>query len=241
MSSVVHALFRKIFTDLSGSVRRRFEYWKMKLKLRGALRFDFSDVISADSSFEGANSMGSCVSFRGSMGYGSYVCDNCFIRASIGRFCSIGEGLRILNGTHPLSEPFATTSPMFFSLLKQSSQTFAKEQRFQEILPNAIIGNDCWIGNRVLIVGGCVIGDGAVVMSGAVVTKDVPPYAVVGGVPARIVKYRYDDDTINWLQKVRWWNQPIDWLRNHWELMCDIEKLKEALDEQSSSVVSKTV
>lgn len=75
-------------------------------------------------------------------------------------------------------------------------------------------------------IGGITIGDGAVVMAGAVVTKDVPPYAIVGGVPAKVIKYRYDEDTVRFLLSFKWWNKDIEWLRKHWDLLCDVEKLK---------------
>lgn len=91
------------------------------------------------------------------------------------------------------------------------------------------IGNDCWIGQRAILIGGITIGDGAVVMAGAVVTKDVPPYAMVGGVPAKIIKYRYDEETIDFLLKAQWWNRPIEWLKENHALLCDIERLKEEL------------
>ena len=102
---------------------------------------------------------------------------------------------------------------------------------FEELAPPITIGNDCWIGVRVFFTGGIHVGDGAVVLSGAVVTKDVPPYAVVGGVPAKIIKFRYNQETINWLLKVQWWNRPLEWLRENSELMCNINKLKETLHE----------
>ena len=88
------------------------------------------------------------------------------------------------------------------------------------------IGNDCWIGEGAFLVGGITIGDGAVILAHAVVTKDVPPYAIVGGVPAKIQKYRYDEETIDFLQKIQWWNSPIEWLQENWELLCDLDKLK---------------
>ena len=91
------------------------------------------------------------------------------------------------------------------------------------------IGSDCWIGQRCFLVGGIKIGHGAVVLAGAVVTKDVPPYAIVGGVPAKILRYRYDEDTINFLLDTCWWNKPIEWLQFHWEALNNIDILKQLL------------
>ena len=65
------------------------------------------------------------------------------------------------------------------------------------------------------------------VLAGAVVTKDVPPYAVVGGIPAKVIKYRYDDETIKFLLRIQWWNNDIEWLQKNWRLLNDINKLKE--------------
>ena len=89
------------------------------------------------------------------------------------------------------------------------------------------IGNDCWICSNVFICGGVRINDGAVVYAGAVVSKDVPPYAIVGGIPAKIIKYRYNEETIQFLLKMKWWNRPIGWLEEHVMLINDIDKLKE--------------
>ena len=89
------------------------------------------------------------------------------------------------------------------------------------------IGSDCWIGKDVTLIGGVEIHDGAVVLAGAYVTKDVPPYAIVGGIPARVIRYRYDQETIDFLLKVKWWNMPSEWYKEHWHLMTDIEAFKE--------------
>lgn len=221
----------KLWRDLTVPPWRWFNYLKQKLSWNGIARFDRTVRIGEGSSFEGANSIGDESYFDGKMGYGSYMCGDCRIEGSIGRFTSIGYGVRVLRGTHPFEAPFVTTSPVFFSTRKQAMETFAGEQLFNEILPPVTIGNDCWIGERVSIVGGCCIGDGAVVLTGAVVTKDVPPYAVVGGVPAIILKYRYDEDTVKWLRGIRWWDMPLEWLRENNDLLCDIDRLREALGE----------
>lgn len=225
------ALLNKIWRDISSLNHRLCRYADLKMHLHGKVRFNRSVQIAEGSSFEGANSIGDGSIFDGKMGYGSYICGDCKIEGNIGRFTSIGYGVRVLRGTHPFEAPFVTTSPVFFSMRKQAMETFADEQLFDEILPPVTIGNDCWIGERVSIVGGCSIGDGAVVLTGAVVTKDVPPYAIVGGVPAKVLKFRYDEDTVSWLLKVHWWDMPLDWLRTNRNLLCDIYKLNRCFSE----------
>lgn len=225
------ALLSRIWRDLSSPVKSVFKYIGNKVKWHGIVRFNRTVSIGVGSTLEGANSLGDRTRFSGHMGYGSYTGQNCYLRANIGRFTSISDEVVNTLGTHPYQAPFATTSPMFYSMLKQSMETFASYQMFNEILDPVQIGNDCWIGARVYFAGGLTIGDGAVVLTGAVVVNNVPPYAIVGGVPAKIIKYRYDEETIAWLQKTKWWNKPIEWLRENSNLLCDIEKLKEALDE----------
>lgn len=197
-----------------------------KLKFGNKCSFDISSYIARDASFEGVNKIYSNCDFGGSMGYGSYIGPNCVIRAHIGRFSSISPYVRTNIGVHPLSIPYATTCPMFFSTRKQNGITFAQKMMFDEIRNEIHIGNDCWIGENVFIVGGVIIGDGAVALAGAVITKDIPPYAIVGGVPAKILRYRYDEDTINFLLRLKWWDKNIKWLREHWDYLCDIERLK---------------
>ncbi len=225
----IKALFCKIWRDLSSPVKSLFSFWRQKWQWHGIVRFTRKVYIGKKSSFEGANSIGNHSSFTGAMGYGSYMEEHCHITGKVGRFTSISDEVRTTVGTHPYTEPFVTTSPMFFSLRKQAMETFAEKQLFDEIRPDVHIGNDCWLGTRIFIVGGVTIGDGAVILAGAVVTKDVPPYAIVGGVPAKIIKYRFDQQTIDWLLSVRWWDKPIDWLKEHHELLCNIERLKEVL------------
>ena len=78
-----------------------------------------------------------------------------------------------------------------------------------------ILGNDVWVGSHVLINGGVHIGNGACIAAGAVVVKDVPPYAIVGGVPAKIIRYRFPKEVIDRLESIQWWNLPIDILKQN--------------------------
>ena len=191
------------------------------------LKFYPSCEISLKSKFEGANKLYQYVSFRGSMGYGSYIGPHCEVEAIIGRFTSIASYVKNNRGTHPYSYPYVTTSPMFFSTQLQNGKTFAKEMMYDEFRDFVQVGNDCWIGEKAFLVGGITIGDGAVVLAGAIVAKNVPPYAIVGGIPAKVIKYRYDEETIKFLLDFKWWTRDISWFEENWRLLCDIDKLKE--------------
>ena len=214
-------------------MKQLLKRWVLRLKWRGKLQFEQGCDIALQAQFEGMNKIYSHSSFGGILGYGSYIGHHSSLTAKIGRFCSISNHVICNAGIHPFQAPFATTSPCFFSLRKQNGATFATQQMLNEIKTtdnegafDCEIGNDVWICEGVFINGGIHIADGAVVLAHAVVTKDVPPYAIVGGVPAKIIDYRYDEATIKWLLNVQWWNNPIAWFRAHWSLLCDIDKLK---------------
>ena len=212
-------------------ISRIKSYLKRKRRakqLKSVLIYNWrTTFVSEDSSFEGANRLFNGVSFRGCMGYGSFIGEKSNICGTIGRFTSIAPYVDWNPGVHPYETPYVTTSPMFYSTKKQNGVSFAKTQCFDEYKGGVTIGNDCWIGQHVFLVGGITIGDGAVVLAGAVVTKDVPPYAVVGGVPAKIIRYRYDEETRLWLLTIQWWNNDISWFREYWWLLNDIDKFKE--------------
>ena len=219
-------------------IKQLLKRWILRLKWRGKLQFEQGCDIALQAQFEGMNKIYSHSSFGGILGYGSYIGHHSSLTAKIGRFCSISNHVICNAGIHPFQAPFATTSPCFFSLRKQNGATFATQQMLNEIKTtdnegafDCEIGNDVWICEGVFINGGIHIADGAVVLAHAVVTKDVPPYAIVGGVPAKIIGYRYDEATIKWLLNVQWWNNPIAWFRAHWSLLCDIDKLKAYYDK----------
>ena len=171
--------------------------------------------------FEGYNSVTKdCEIHNVSMGKGTYLARG--VRLSdcrIGKFCSIGPGVTSINGSHPTRD-FVSTHPAFYSAHTPSHLSYTEEQRYDEYKwldqSNHVlnkIGNDVWIGAHALIMEGVSIGDGAIVAAGAVVTKDVPPYAIVGGVPAKIIRYRFDEESIEKLLLIKWWDKDEEWIR----------------------------
>src|SRR5690606_29947135 len=90
--------------------------------------------------------------------------------------------------------------------------------------PSVKIGNDVWIGEDAIIMGGVKIGDGAIIAARAVVTKDVPPYSIYGGVPAKLIKYRFDNYIIKKLLAIKWWDLEESWIRENYYLFHDAEK-----------------
>jgi len=194
--------------------------------------------INLNAIFHGANSFGTNTEYLNScIGYGSYIANNSIIRnAKIGKFCSIGDNVRTMLGIHP-TKNFVSTSPSFFSLKSPNGLILTQKQRFKEhkyvdkdkkyVVE---IGNDVWIGNNVLIMDGVKIGDGSVIAAGAIVTKDVEPYAIVGGIPAKIIKYRFDEVKISKLLKIKWWNKDFNWLKEYYEYFSDIDSFLMHLD-----------
>lgn len=170
------------------------------------------------------------------IGFGSFVSPYSTLEfTKVGRYTSIGRYVHIIRGQHPLND-FVSTSPCFYSLAKQSGFTYVDKQKFSDykyidknkndfantLLPNesdreyaVTIGNDVWIGTNVSILEGVSIGDGAVVAAGAVVNKDVEPYSIVGGVPAKHIRYRFNNEIISSLLKIKWWNKEEKWIREH--------------------------
>ncbi|HAE25123.1 MAG TPA: chloramphenicol acetyltransferase [Prevotellaceae bacterium] len=149
--------------------------------------------------------------------YDSTVDDYTYIAANsrismtdVGKFCSIGPNLLCGYGIHPTDG--VSTSPMFYSTLKQNGTTLSKEDKIIE-RKRIIIGNDVFIGMNVTVLDGVTIGDGAIIGAGAVVSKDIPPYAIAVGCPIRIIRYRFNEETVQRFLHLKWWDKDEDCLR----------------------------
>lgn len=130
------------------------------------------------------------------MGFYNSVCDT-----TIGSFCSIASYCAIGGGRHPMNA--VSTSPVFYAGRNSMGKNFSSipEEKNQGVE----IGNDVWIGEAVFINDGVKIGTGAVIGAHSVVTKDIPPYAIVAGAPARVLRYRFDEETVKRLLESKWW------------------------------------
>lgn len=133
-------------------------------------------------------------------------------RLIIGKFCSIACGAKFLfnSANHTLKSLSSYTFPLFFEEWGLDKKNVASAW---DNKGDIIIGNDVWIGYEAVIMAGVHIGDGAVIAARAVVTKDVPPYTIVGGTPARKIRMRFEEETIARLQQIQWWNWPVEKIR----------------------------
>jgi acetyltransferase-like isoleucine patch superfamily enzyme len=148
-------------------------------------------------------------------------------KLKIGKFCSIAPEVVIwLGGNHRTD--WLTTYPFNFFVDDWPEGRFVGDKDAHLVSKgDVVIGNDVWIGYGVIILSGVHIGDGAVVGAGSVVTKDVEPYSIVAGNPARLTKKRFDEDTIRKLLEVRWWDWPIDKIKRNLQVICstDVSKM----------------
>lgn len=144
-----------------------------------------------------------------SLGRMSYVAEGSRIGfADIGAFSSIGPNVLLGGlGRHPVDK--LSTHPAFYSTRLQAGASFVQAD-LEEELPRVDVGSDVWIGAGSIVLDGLSIGHGAIVAAGAVVAKDVPPYAIIGGVPARLIRYRFEEKTVEALLEWRWWNLDME-------------------------------
>lgn len=136
-------------------------------------------------------------------------------KLKIGKFCSIGSGaIFMMAGNQGHRYDWITSYPFYYSTINENAK--------DGYIPSGdtVVGNDVWIGTEAVIMSGVKIGDGAVIGTRALVTKDVEPYTIVGGNPAKPIKKRFTQDEIKMLLEMKWWNWPIEKIKNNMLLLC---------------------
>ncbi len=190
-----------------------------------------SELVGLKTELEGNNRIGSGTIFGGSLGRCSYLGNACHIRARIGRYTSIASQVCTVSGSHPTRE-WVSTSPVFFSTACQCGVTYVSESLYAEQTGETVIGSDVWIGEGVRILAGIHIGDGAIVAAGSVVVRDVEPYTIVGGVPARKIRGRFSQDQTRHLLRLRWWDRSEDWIKKYARAFSNVETFLKCAAEE---------
>lgn len=209
-----------------------------RIRVGKLCEFGKRTTIDSKANFEGKNRLADNVTFlNSSLGYASYIGHSSFVKNTcVGKYCSIGNDVMTIVGNHPIN--CVSTHPAFYSTALQAGITYVTDDYFDEFKYidkeknlSVVIGNDVWIGARVTILEGIKIGDGSVIAAGAVVTKDVLPYTIVGGCPAKEIRKRFDDITIQKLLEYKWWNQSRKWIQDNVHKFQDVELfLREIID-----------
>jgi acetyltransferase-like isoleucine patch superfamily enzyme len=198
-----------------------------KLRLRSVLR----STVHPTSKLESGTSF-----FASHMDKHSFCGYDCDIHsADIGRFVSIANGVIIGGGRHPME--WVGMSPVFYRGRDSVKAKFSEHER--EPVRRVRIGNDVWIGRSAIVLPGVDIGHGAVVGAGAVVTKSVPPYAIVAGNPARLIRYRFSEAVVQRLLAAAWWDLDEGRLRALGPLTKDVEAFLNQLEQQDGQRPAK--
>lgn len=208
MKKIIKNLVRKLYSFI----------YKIKLRKKNVM-ID-KNVLFFNAKFKGYNRIYKNSNITNSeIGKFTYVGEDSFLyNARIGSFCSISNDVRIIYGTHPTDK--ISTHPIFYSNRNQCGTSFLNKSLFNEfsLINNSkslLVNNDVWIGYGARIIEGVKIDNGAIILAGAVVTKDVKAYSIVGGIPARHIRYRFNENEISLLMKFQWWNKDDDWIKSN--------------------------
>lgn len=183
-----------------------------------------SAQVNGDCTFGGYNYIHrNAILANAKVGRFTYISADCrLIGVNIGSFCSIAGEVIAGAGIHPTH--YVSTHPTFYSPDNTGfPASFATEKSFGEQL-QINIGHDVWIGYRAILMDGITIGNGAIVGAGAVVTRDVEPYSIVAGVPGKLIRYRFSQEIIEQIQRSRWWEKDIEWIRANTTHFTNVEQ-----------------
>ncbi|MGT2963726.1 CatB-related O-acetyltransferase [Streptococcus acidominimus] len=205
------------------------------------ITISFGTQLSRGTRLEGYNVIEGKTSIKESViGRATYIASNCTLPYSkIGKFCSIASNVEVIIGTHPTD--WVSTHPSFYSSLAQANFTFRNKSilsssRLVDEKYSVVVGNDVWIGSHVKILNGITIGDGAIIATGAVVTKDVEPYSIVGGVPSKLLRYRFSEEDIKYLQKLCWFDWEMEKIEEYYHYFSDVSLLRKKLGNNPEMV-----
>lgn len=228
-------LYRQI---RSAGIRKKLQKEK-NCHISGKSMVDYKTCI-----FEGDNQVGKfSILHHCTLGRGSYVSESSVLeRMQIGRYCSIGPHVHVVHGRHP-SREYVSTHPVFYAKHTPINKSYVTENSFEEFVYAdkekelyVTVGNDVWIGDGALLIEGVHIADGTIIAAGAVVVKDTEPYAVVGGNPAKHIRYRFREDDISFLLNLEWWNKGEEWITKNAGHFRHVDILKEAVLRERSSI-----
>lgn len=199
------------------SFRNYFSSVRYKLKSKRLLLGSGCSLGQVE--FGGYNAVGDACSIqRSKIGAYTYISRNCRLQNCVmGSYGSVGPNCLIGLGKHPV-DGFLSTHPVFYSTRKQNGITFTDRDLFEEFQP-VEIGSDVWIGANVIILDGVKIGHGAIIAAGSIVNRNVEPFEIVGGVPVKNIRYRFEEDTVKRILASEWWSKPLP----------EIKRIKEEL------------
>lgn len=194
-----------------------------KVLLNNRTNLEGNNVIYSNSQINDSN-----------IGFGTYISQNCMLpHSEIGRFCCVASDVKIIGGQHPVGK-FVSIHPAFYSIKLQAGFTYVDENKFQEQKfvngsndKAVVIGHDVWIGQNVLILEGVKIANGSIIGAGAIVTKDTEPYSVNVGIPAKKIRYRFEEHHRELLNSLEWWNKDCKWIEENKKHFEDVESLYE--------------
>jgi acetyltransferase-like isoleucine patch superfamily enzyme len=220
MFRIIKEVLKQLIRPFRDLIRNMFKHSKLLIKYK---TLNLKGIVFIRNSTFGKNNLVHASMIQNcAIGDYTYISKNTYLKnCVIGKYCCIAPNVAIGYGEHP-TNTFVSVHPVFYANTNFLGYTFGKENYFEEH-HKTTIGNDVWVGANVIIKGGVKIGNGAIVAAGAVVTKDVADYTIVGGVPAKLIKARFEQDEISFLQDYKWWDKDFDFLRKNYLLFHDIK------------------